>query len=221
MGRIAGVQHRKKEKVTRPNANDLATLFTYLDPERMDRPTKVLALPVPMALVLPPKPRRSKHDPGNCGLTDKLANKILSAKRGGLSDTAACEYAGANPTTFSQWLNDSYFPGEPYATFRTAYAEAKVYPKIFLLDAVLSNAYADGKLALDLLARLEPETYAKVIVLQAGGTFHHTTDLAKLLQDAQQRRLNGGEASKVVGNGSTALVDPRGPRPKKAADGSA
>jgi hypothetical protein len=211
---------KKKEKVTRSDGAALATLFTYLDPERMDRPTKVLALPIPTALVLPPKPRRSKHDPGNCGLTDKLANKILSAKRGGLSDKAACEYAGANPTTFSQWLNATFFPGEPYATFRTAYAEAKVYPKIFLLDAVLSNAYADGSLALELLSRLEPETYAKVIVLQATGSIHHTSDLGKLLQEAQTRRLNGGAAPTMVGTGSTALVDPRGPRPKKAADDS-
>jgi len=213
MGRHAGVKHRKKDKVTRPDGAALATLFTYLDPERLDRPTKVLALPVPTALKLPPKPRRSKHDPGLCGLTDVLANKLLSAKRGGLSDKAACEYAGANPTTLSQWLNDSFYPGEPYATFRTAYAEAKVYPKIFLLDAVLSNAYADGKLALDLLARLEPETYAKVIVLQAGGSIHHTSDLGQLLKQAQERRANG--ELKVVGNGTTALVDPRGPRPEK------
>lgn len=200
----------------RQNGAALATLFTYLDPERMDRPTKVLALPIPTALKLPPKPRRNKHDAGNCGLTEKIANRLLSGIRGGLSAKSACEFSGVLATTLSQWLNAGFFPGEPYATFRTAYAEAKVYPKIFLLDAVLSNAYADGHLALELLSRLEPETYAKVIVLQSTGSVHHTTDLGKLLQEAQTQRLHGGDAAPtVVGTGSTALVDPRGPRPEK------
>lgn len=208
----------KTKQASRPVGRDLATLFTYLDPERMDRPTKVLALPMPAPLKLPPKPKRSKHDPGHCGLTEKIANRVLSGVRGGLSAKASCEFSGILPTTLSQWLNATYYPGEPYATFRTAYAEAKVYPKIFLLDAVLSNCYADGKLALDLLSRLEPETYAKVIVLQGAGGFHHTTDLGQLLQQAQQRRDNGGQSTVVVTETMPALVDPRGPRPQKATD---
>lgn len=208
----------RKEKKGTPSlpAHTIADLFTFLDPTSLERPTKVMALPIPRPFIAPPRPRKSKHDGGHCALTTAVANKLLSVKRAGFSDKTAAEFAGIGPTMLSQWVNNhnNAYATEPYHSFRVAWQAAKLYPKMFLLDAVFANAYADGKLALDLLARLEPETYAKVIVIQASGKFHHSSDLGQLLQDAaEQRRVNG--APKEVGSGSTALVDPRGPRPNK------
>lgn len=198
--------------------------------EVMARPT--LTLPVPTPVRLPPHSSRHRRAKNNLKLTDAVAEKIMAAKRGGGSDQMAAQWAGIDAGSLSHWRHR---PGEPYDTFRRLLGEAEAYPKLYLLDAVYANAHLDPKTALELLSRLEPETYGKVVVLDdrtrppgmppegAAATGVLALGLGAVLEQLYARRLGGGPAGVLPAlppkRGKAAPLPapsrPRDPRPPK------
>lgn len=187
---------------------------------QMNRPT--MTLPVPLPVKLPAQTNTTPTKSGKAKgaqetlLTNEIAEKLMAAARSGLSQKAAADWAGVHDTTLSRWLHRS---GEPYETFATLWAQAKQYPKLFLLDGVMANAYAEPETALKMLERLEPETYGKVVVVDPGGgggaksfTANFNVTLGQALEQAIAAPL------KEIGSGTTiipATTAPRDPRPPK------
>jgi hypothetical protein len=151
-------------------------------------------------------------------LTNQVAEKILSAKRGGASNKAAGAFAGINESTLSRWLHRT---GEPYETFTRLMGEAEQYPKLFLLDGIMANAYSDPDVALKLLERLEPETYGKVIVMVPPGgvggslTQNFNLSLGQALEKAIATTDQLPGMKTLGSNGVVVEHIPKDPRPPK------
>ena len=135
------------------------------------------------------------------GLTNQTAEIILAALRGGCSHRMACGIALIHFTTLSRWMHAEE---EPYLTFQTLVRQAEALPKVFLLDSVMSGSRVDPYLALDVLARKDPEEFGKKEQKGAGNVFNF--NLGELLE-----RANGGaDGARPVGAGSTEVArDPR------------
>lgn len=135
------------------------------------------------------------------GLTNEIAEVILAALRGGCSYRMASGVALIHFTTLSRWMHADE---EPYLTFQALVRQAETLPKVFLLESVMSGGRVDPYLALDVLARKDPEDFGKKEQKAAGPVFNF--NLNELLE-----RANGGAAgAKSIGAGSTeAARDPR------------
>jgi len=228
--------------LTMPDAGAALARLGMLPPGQPHHKRPMVTLPIPLPVKLPPHPSKDPRAGNNLKLTNAIAEKVLAAKRGGASDLAAAAWAGVADVSISRWR---HHPGEPYETFRVLLAEAETYPKMFLLDAIMANAYSDPKIALELLARLEPETYGKIVVIEdrtnplgnlipplngVAGVF--SADLGGMLERILARRLaqeqdatpvetqgGGPGAPRMAASpvlGAALPARPRDPRPPKA-----
>jgi hypothetical protein len=139
----------------------------------------------------------------------------------GASDAMAAAYAGINPDALLDWKK--HLTTEPFRTFQGEYEKAKAYPKFFFLDAIVVHSYSDPEIALKMLKRLEPETFADVLVVKQEGSIQHThthnigTIMERVVEKVAAIRV---QSAKQVGASSTAVPavvngrphDPRPPR---------
>lgn len=183
-----------------------------------ERPT--INMTIPPWIEFPKMPKNVK----NTGFTDQSANKILAAKRMGSSDGMAAAYGGIGALTLSRWKSYDY---EPFLTFQVEWEQAAAYPKFFFLDAVVVNAYADPNIALKMLGRMEPETFAEVLVVDNRHRGSIDLKLGPMLERVVQKIAERrGQVAKQIGAGSTKPIpvqatpvvngkphDPRPPRP--------
>lgn len=196
----------------------LTQLLELMKKPGPERPT--VNIEIPEWVKFPKMAKKVNHTE----FTDDSANKILAAKRMGASDGMASAYGGIGALTLSRWKERDY---EPFLTFQTEYLKAEAYPKFFFLDAVIVNAYTDPGLALKMLGRMEPETFAEVVVVDNRHSGSVNLGLGPMLERVMQKIAERrGQMAKQVGAGSTqtalspALVNngkvkPHDPRPPR------
>lgn len=175
-----------------------------------ERPKVEFEIPQWVELPAPTKKHRNKTP-----ITDEVANRILVAKRSGASDGMAAAYAGIHPKNqLSRWLNDDS-GNEPFATFQRLYEEAKAFPKFFLLDAIMVNAYYEPELALKLLQRLEPEQFGEVILVKGQHTVGADETFTAILERAATcvAEIRNSAAKQIgAGRSESGVVIPHDPR---------
>jgi hypothetical protein len=172
---------------------------------RVQRPR--ITFEIPPYIKFPAMNKKAKHTDFN----DEVANKVLAGVRMGASDGMAAAMAGISAESMIDWKKNLH--GEPWITFRREYEKARVYPKFFFLDAVVVHAYHDPEIALKMLKRLEPETYADVVVVKQEGSVQHTHthNIGGIMERVVERvALLRGSSAKSIGASSTVPVLPVG-----------
>lgn len=191
---------RRKTKVpsgprTMKSVKGLQQLLELMKKPGPERPTVTLTIPEWIKF---PKPTKKMN---HTEFSDESANRVLAAKRMGSSDGMAAAYGGIGALTLSRWKERDY---EPFLTFQIEYTKAEAYPKFFFLDAVIVNAYTDPGLALKMLGRMEPETFAEVVVVDNRHSGSVNLGLGAMLERVMvkiaERR---GQTAKQIGAGAT------------------
>lgn len=141
--------------------------------EQKFQPTVYPGMVFPTGFILPPfqpvkltRPKRERKLATESKLTDEMATKILLALRCGAYQPVACAVAGVRYGTFVNWLR---WKGQPYEEFQMLVKQQENMAELHLLNIIIAGAYADPKLALEILARKHPDRWSRVHVISGTG----------------------------------------------------